>query len=52
MSWEQWLNILDEARERARQERTTPPSACPEDGTPLQAAPDGSLKCRFCGWKT
>jgi hypothetical protein len=49
MGWEQLLAIQKEQAEAAQAERTRRPSACPEDGTPLDD--DGtSLHCRFCGW--
>ena len=48
MSWEQLLSILDEAREE--RERIDPPTACPNDGEPLQRDPDGNLRCGFDGW--
>lgn len=50
MSWEQLLDIQREAAERRRQEDDAPPVACPNDGEPLERAPDGSLRCRFDGW--
>lgn len=50
MSWEQLLAIGREAAEIAREEKTRPPTACPNDGEPLTVAPDGTLTCRFDGW--
>lgn len=47
MSWEQLLSITAEAKAIAQDERHTPPLACPFDGEPLDAAPDGGL---FCPW--
>lgn len=51
MSWEQLLAILHEQVEDVDQERSRRPSACPNDGTPLETAPDGSLHCPFDGWR-
>lgn len=45
MAWEQLLSIAAEAIAYARDEKTTPPLACPFDGEPLDAAPDGGLFC-------
>jgi hypothetical protein len=45
MAWEQLYSILVEASGYAREERTTPPTACPYDGEPLDAAPDNGLFC-------
>ncbi|KKL48673.1 hypothetical protein LCGC14_2323150 [marine sediment metagenome] len=44
MSWEQLRSILDKAREE--RERIDPPTACPNDGEPLQRDPDGNLRDR------
>lgn len=33
-----------------REEQTRVPSACPNDGTPLETGPDGRLHCRHDGW--
>lgn len=51
MSWQQLLDIQREAEEDRRAERAQPPSACPNDGTPLLTGPDGELYCRFDGWR-
>jgi hypothetical protein len=51
MAWEQLLAIRQEARDLAEQERMSPPAACPNDGEPLQQAPDGGLFCPFDGWR-
>lgn len=50
MSWEQFLDIGREAAEQAQAERDAPPVACPNDGVPLVAGPDGVLFCTFDGW--
>lgn len=51
MSWEQLLSIGHEAAELAAEEAGRPPAACPNDGEPLSAAPDGGLFCKFDGWR-
>jgi hypothetical protein len=51
MAWEQLLSIAREAAEEARAERASPPAACPNDGEPLEAGPDGVLFCPFDGWR-
>lgn len=45
MAWEQLVSIAAEAAAYAREERSSPPVACPHDGEPLDAAPDGGLFC-------
>lgn len=45
MSWEQLQSIVAEAVGYAREELSEPPSACPFDGEPLDAGPDGGLAC-------
>ncbi|MGE5829605.1 MAG: hypothetical protein ACM30G_14790 [Micromonosporaceae bacterium] len=50
MSWQQLLDILHEAADQSRQEKTQPPVACPNDGEPLVTGPDGKLFCPFDGW--
>ncbi|HEY1380909.1 MAG TPA: hypothetical protein VGF55_29180 [Gemmataceae bacterium] len=50
-SWYTLVDILNEAAEYARQERDTPPVACPNDGEPLRAGTDGELYCPFDGWR-
>lgn len=49
--WDSYLAILREAAEVRDTEETGPPVACPEDGEPLLAGPDGSLYCPFDGWR-
>lgn len=51
MSWEQWADVLKVAETEARQNAELPPSACPNDGEPLQTGPDGKLFCVFDGWR-
>lgn len=45
MSWEQLQSIVAEAVGYAHQELADPPTACPFDGEPLDAGPNGSLFC-------
>jgi hypothetical protein len=45
MAWEQLTSIVAEAVAYMREEKTQPPIACPYDGEPLDAAPDGGLHC-------
>lgn len=42
------LYILKEARRAAEEDRAQPPTACPNDGEPLERA-RGVLHCPFCG---
>jgi hypothetical protein len=51
MGWEELIAIEREAVEVARQERAAPPTACPDDGTPLETGANGVLGCKFCGWR-
>lgn len=51
MSWEQFIDIGREAARDRAAERDRTPVACPNDGTPLEAGPDGALFCRFDGWR-
>lgn len=44
--WQSLLDIVREARESA-----VPYLACPNDGEPLRAAPDGGQYCPFDGWR-
>lgn len=50
MSWEQLLSIRIAAADEARAEADTPPVACPNDGEPLEAGPNGVLHCVFDGY--
>lgn len=45
MSWEQLLQIQEENRAFAEEDATSPPVACPYDGTPLEPGPRGELHC-------
>ena len=51
MVWEQLLNIRQEQVETARAELAAPPQACPNDGEPLRAGPDGELFCPYDGYQ-
>lgn len=51
MSWNQLVSMLQEARDIDAQEATTPPTACPNDGTPLKETESGGLFCPFDGWR-
>lgn len=51
MSWDQYLSIAKEAAQIRTEERSRPPTACPNDGEPLTTGPDGKLFCRFDGWR-
>lgn len=50
MSWEQMLAIVQAAKTDLAHNRAGPPSACPNDGEPLQTGPDGRLFCVADGW--
>jgi hypothetical protein len=51
MSWNELLAIGKENAQELRDEQARPPVACPDCGEPLIAGPDGTLFCRFDGWK-
>lgn len=51
MSWEQLRDIASEAAAERDTRRNTPPQACPNDGEPLVEGPDGTLFCRFDGYR-
>jgi hypothetical protein len=48
---EDLLETYREAAEIVREEQSTPPQACPHDGTPLESGSDGVLHCRFDGYE-
>jgi hypothetical protein len=50
MSWEQYGEILLFNREQRAIDRNREPVECPNDGTPLQQAPNGKLHCPSDGW--
>ena len=47
MSWEQLRSIVQQNRQEQAFWAAQPPRACPNDGTPLETGPDGSLHCRM-----
>ncbi len=51
--WYQLLSILGEMRDEHQQEVDRVPDACPNDGEPLQAGPEGRgiLYCPYDGWQ-
>lgn len=49
MSWNQLLDIAQEARQYRDEELAAGPVACPNDGEPLEEV-DGVLHCKFDGW--
>jgi hypothetical protein len=50
MSWEQLRSIVVQDRRDRAFWQAQRPRACPNDGTPLQNGPDGSLFCQHDGW--
>lgn len=50
MSWQQLIDIYNQAVDERRQAATEPPLACPNDGEPLEDAGDGVLHCPWDGW--
>lgn len=50
MSWEQLRSIVVADRQEREYWAAQPPRACPNDGTPLQAGPDGELFCPHDGF--
>lgn len=51
MSWYQLLSIYQEAAAERQYEAATYPIACPNDGEPLQTAPDGQKFCPYDGYR-
>lgn len=51
--WYQYLSILAEMRDEHVIERERVPAACPNDGEPLTAGPEGTgiLYCPYDGWQ-
>lgn len=47
MAWEQLISIRDELAAYVRDERISPPVACPNDGEPLDV---GRRGVRHCPW--
>lgn len=50
MSWDQLRAIAQANRESYQREQRDRPTACPNDGQPLQEDKDGILRCNFDGW--
>ncbi len=51
MSWYQLLSIAKEAAAEREFYASQPAQACPNDGEPLLPGPDGTLSCRFDGFR-
>jgi len=51
MPWQQLIDIRAEQVAAVLADQAAPPQACPNDGEPLRAGPDGGLFCPFDGWK-
>lgn len=47
--WDTLLAIRKDAIAEYRADRRNPPTACPNDGEPLQSR-DGKLHCPYDGW--
>lgn len=50
-NWWKLYDIYREASEWMAEDLATPPVACPNDGEPLLAGPQGQLYCPFDGWQ-
>lgn len=50
MSWRSLISIYRAAEEEREAEDAWPPTACPNDGEPLEEGPRGELHCTFDGW--
>jgi hypothetical protein len=51
MSFYQLLDLAEANRQVQAYYLSTPPVACPNDGTPLDIGPHGELFCKFDGWQ-
>lgn len=49
--WYQLISIERERREEYIRSHSAPPVACPNDGEPLRAVKNGSLRCPYDGWE-
>jgi hypothetical protein len=49
--WWDLVAIYRESDAEIRAERASDPVACPNDGEPLRAGPDGRLFCPYDGWR-
>jgi hypothetical protein len=50
VSWEQLRSIVRQNAQEQAFNASQPPQSCPNDGTPLQGAPDGTLFCQHDGY--
>jgi hypothetical protein len=50
VGWRQLSDIYREAADDRAAEESTPPTACPNDGEPLEQGPRGTLHCGFDGY--
>lgn len=50
-NWWKLYDIYQEASAWMAEDLATPPVACPNDGEPLLAGPQGQLYCPFDGWQ-
>ena len=51
MAWAELVAIAEDYRQSIRDDAGSRPVACPNDGTPLVAAPGGVLHCPWDGWQ-
>jgi hypothetical protein len=51
MAWEQLVDMVQEAEDIDRQDRSTAPTSCVSDYTTLREGPNGALYCPWCGLK-
>lgn len=54
MGYEGLLSLLRTSAEEFRQaldDERDNPVECPNDGEPLESAPDGGVFCRYDGWR-
>lgn len=49
MAWRQLVNMIDEALDIDRLDRTRPPTSCPADYTALRQGMSNKLFCPWCG---
>ena len=51
MAWQQLIAMIEEGRQLDAEAATKTPVECPNDYTTLEAGPDGTLWCRWDGWR-
>lgn len=51
MAWEQLTAMIQEAEDIDQKDRSTPPTSCVQDYTPLREGPGNILFCPWCGLK-